>query len=408
MDEEGEHVLSTRPQFPQTGEEDLRTPWREHWIQAIYYPTWTLNQAKKKTEHVQLYCSHDEFSFRFSLDPDSDRNGCSCGIHCTLSRSRLKVLNNFKLFESEANLVSKLVAQAEATDSFLYIGSSSYLPLIVAKLFPHKPVRYLSDPSCSTFFRTFSEANDVVLVPADTSVLDMDRTFLLMEPHCQFADLPTDLIHLFGDCGIDLSAVPADKSLINRAVVKCLPVEFNHLWKTRTPAGPHVMGFDISDFHSLIRTATSRSDCSVESYPVWEYPCRSRAAAAIQLFDLNWEQLTHADAAAEMRMSGRLPPDTFPEHVSHPALCFWADFYHWDSLVLSCGPEAGPGGGLRIGEYVKWSAGVRLGVALADEIAGLRAGNFCCTLRLRKHSRRTFSAAAPISSSASLSLTSDL
>lgn len=290
MDEEAEFLLSTRPKFSGSGTADLSHAWREHWIQAVYYPSFSRDAQLQKSELLQLRCHHDEYSFQFSAEPNVG-TGCCCGIHNVISRSRLKFLNQWSFLEKQLEIILKILSNSSSDpiSSFLYIGSASYLPLVVAKRFPDKRISYFSDRRSDPFFQEFADANDLSLTASGSDV-KLDGTFVLMEPYVDTADLPVDVMSLFDFQS--LSLLPPDRSLINRVVVKCLPVQFNHLWKTQAPVGPKVLGFDVSHFDELIQSASKCVDESVESYALWEYSARSLCHKSTVLFDLNWQFLT--------------------------------------------------------------------------------------------------------------------
>ena len=398
MDSEGEFVISTRPSFPQSCEEELRHAWREHWLPALYYPRWSVDESRTASQTVQLHASRDEFSFCFSLDPISSHRlaYCSCGIHSSISRSRHLLLNNFEFYERQLQVVCKAVCRLQSCGvkitSFVYVGSASHLPLLVAKKFDGRPVWCASDASGDLFFQKMSHQNQIDVRPLSLcSSVDWGTAFLLAEPFSQFADLPTDEIGLFQDASLDLTCVSPDRSLVNRAVVKCLAVEPNHLWKTHADVGPSVLGFDMRAFDELIRSASHKADRSVESSPLWEYPCKSLSDSATLLFEVDWRSLTRA---SRHQVTGCLPPPCEP--APHLAVCLWVDWYHDAELVCSSGPE----GQLVAGGYVQWPRGRRQGVCLVREAEERTHLRFSCELRTRPLERRLTSA-SEVSSSAS-------
>lgn len=62
MDSDGEIILSCAPKWHLNRHD---TPWRDHWIQGIYYFPDELNL--KANEEVNIIGYHDELSFWFDI-----------------------------------------------------------------------------------------------------------------------------------------------------------------------------------------------------------------------------------------------------------------------------------------------------------------------------------------------------
>lgn len=61
MDMDGEIILSCAPKWHYSNDQDV--PWRDHWIQGVYY--FSDDIPLKSNESVNLVGYHDELSFWF-------------------------------------------------------------------------------------------------------------------------------------------------------------------------------------------------------------------------------------------------------------------------------------------------------------------------------------------------------
>lgn len=69
MDDMGNINLSCAPWWHHEKSKDQ--PWRDHWMQAVYFPSRQITFQKGET--AVLNCSHDEYSFWFDVLAENER-----------------------------------------------------------------------------------------------------------------------------------------------------------------------------------------------------------------------------------------------------------------------------------------------------------------------------------------------
>lgn len=375
MDSDGEIILSLKPQFPKTGTDDLNVPWREHWIQAIYHlpaasnGTSSGDRILQAGSKVDVIASHDEFSLTFSLDGRTECQ-CTCGVHSHLSRSRLGVLNDSVYHQSYFNCIKKIMDKTFLTCSLggtiLYYGDSSLLPILMAKRWSNCKV-YILSPECSStrFHNLFSIENGVSSNCSTVSSVESIGTkvdLLVMEPYSLAGDLPFDHLDLWVKfCqNPHMSPLDMDHVLPNRVVIEMAVVQFNHLWKTKSKVGKNVQGFNLQAFDSLIQEAIKIVDPEIESYYVWEYPCRALVSSPVTLFNWTWSEFQSL-VYNEKSASGSFNMDitSIDSSLRHISFVFWTKFYHFDTLLHSTGPIDG----MNVGSYINWPKNWKQGVS---------------------------------------------
>lgn len=347
MDSEETVILSTRPTFPKSGEEDLQTNWREHWIQAIYYIGHVfINECRR----LDIIAKHDDFSFQFSVEnagQEKVKDYCVCGHHCHISRSRMKQLNN-SLF-----LWTSLFSNITVAPKYFYFGDSSLLPLLCAYTNPSSQVVCVTQNDASIkFFHDFASVNNLSrlsVVDNCSSQEDYLESFVLIEPFLSSSDSTIDSIFRLW---LDIPRTIVDEGiLINRVVIKVVPVQFNHLWKTRASVS-QVCGFNIRPFDDMIQSAIDSVDPDLESYPLWEYPSKCLSEPVVA-FDVSRSCFLSKDNS--FCHTFKVDPDLMNSSLKHIAFCWFIDLYNSSVLLYSTGltNAASPG------QYIEWKRDVR-------------------------------------------------
>ncbi|RWS04723.1 hypothetical protein B4U79_11921 [Dinothrombium tinctorium] len=361
MDWEGEHVLSCAPYWANSLKSSL-LPWRDHWIQAIYYlpenlPKFNLKRGNK----ITLNCFHEEYNLWFDITPNSQFHRCNCDLHSNIIRSRLRILNDSK----RQNLFHKVISEIKPKN-VLFLGDASLVPIMIAKA-----VKEVSNVYCVTdnnkhnekFYEEFSQENRVKKLSVISSINDLGEVILdaiVAEPFYNNIIFPWDCLRFW----YTLTLIPSNllgknvKILPHRAVVKAIPVEFDHLWKIRAKV-KKAEGFDLTDFDNLVLEAISDSDPSIESQPLWEYPGRALRSEPFIVFDWKLNKFDFANQENESLFKFSVDKNLLKNKVNTVSLAFWIDYYLSDEDFLTTGIIDST----KLGEYIEWDKNWKQGVS---------------------------------------------
>ncbi|XP_059148867.1 protein arginine N-methyltransferase 7-like isoform X2 [Physella acuta] len=276
MDPQGEIILSCAPCWNRKA--DVPVPWRDHWMQALYYPS--VSKSVKKGESFEINCYHDEYSLWFDTAvTDSHPPSCTCGLHVAFSRSRLGQIN-----DSERNVFYTKVLQTHITSDTvcLVISDGSMLPLMAACLGAKKVFYLDSSWSCRKVIKemvNFNQLGDKVCVleknVEDITAEDLEQLkidVVVAEPFFQSASLPWEHLYFWYalhhvQAHLSESVVILPKSM----TIQAIAVHFENLQKIRSPVG-YCEGFNITEFDKLIEKSSESADEDIEPQPLWEYP----------------------------------------------------------------------------------------------------------------------------------------
>lgn len=111
MDTECKIILSCAPWW-ETGNKD-EVPWRDHWMQAIYYLP--AEVPLKKGSEMYLVSCHDEYSLWFNVSKSLQIGAtqclnpiCECGLHVTFSRTRIGQMNDARKYKKFLAFLEKI------------------------------------------------------------------------------------------------------------------------------------------------------------------------------------------------------------------------------------------------------------------------------------------------------------
>ncbi|KAH8398955.1 hypothetical protein KR222_001613 [Zaprionus bogoriensis] len=337
-------------------------PWRDHWMQAIYYVPKPL-QLHEPAEPFWLSCYHDEYSLWFDAHKEQQppgqvtrRHSCSCDLHLTYTRSRIGQLN-----QSTRNkrYLGYLEQQLDKSSRVLVLGDGCLLGLASAALGaasvhclePHRFSRRLLE--------SVARHNELQSVQFLESLDKLDAqelgkvTHIFAEPYFINSILPWDNFY-FGTLLLQLQEKLSDTVQISpfAARIYALPVQFLDLHKIRAPI-VSCEGFDLKLFDSMVERSAEQALSSVEAQPLWEYPCRALAPPQEVL------SVDFANFGAEQHKQGCLKLSTSDECNG---VALWVDW----QLAPKESPRnivsSGPLEPVVPGQFVKWDMFVRQGV----------------------------------------------
>nr|XP_022342003.1 protein arginine N-methyltransferase 7-like [Crassostrea virginica] len=359
--------LSCAPGWAHPRPEELQ--WRDHWMQAIYYPNQPL--SVQKGENVKIISNHDEYSLWFNLQSEnsvensfSDGPACVCGMHVTFSRSQIGMLNDPHRHDIYTSLLKQTLTPSSTV---LTISDGSLLPLMAAKLGAKKV--YVLETNNFTRrileqFITHNDLNEVVtvlkkepeeLTPEDVHGHKID--LVIGEPYFQSAVLPWHHVH-FWYAVRQLSGLLSEQAAVfpKLLTIKAMAVCFRDLWKIRSPVGM-CEGFNIQLFDDLVETSSEVSDSEVEPQPLWEYPCTACSdPVTVQSFDFckaGWLDNLCLSAEATIKLDTSL-------NEKCNGIVLWTEYQFTDQLKVSLGPREK----VVVGEKVNWDFYSKQGIHL--------------------------------------------
>lgn len=338
-----------------------KIPWRDHWMQAIYYVPTPL-QVRQNEELLLISC-HDEFSLWFNISKklelkDSYREPpvCTCGLHAFNSRTRIGMLNDNK----RRSVYLKAMKNVVNSDSvILSLGDCSLIGLQAAGLGAKKVYCVEENKLCRRVIEEFvshNKFNEIVSVlPCISSLSNQAREkidIIIGEPYFQSSILPWDILRWW----YILQKFQNVKKVMPVAVTLWgLPVQFEHLYKIRAPLN-YVSGFAMFDFDELIQSSSDISDSRVEAQPLWEYPGVALSEPVrIHEFSLA-QQLPSSDETVKGNAQYKI------EGICH-GVVLWLDIHFDESNTVSCGPQLP----IQVGKPIMWDMYSRQGVYFMEQ-----------------------------------------
>lgn len=316
MDPAGTLLLSCAPYWAHPDTRDrsagarVLPPWRDHWLQAVYYLPRELHV--RRGEPLSLVCSHDEYSLWFAgVDaPDVSGGGCEpvpgqfpdpapiclCGLHVTLSRSRIGACNDCRRRRAFTGALSSWLQSGCQQGPAVFLSDSCLYGVWTAVQRARRPVSESSAPIPTFIVESnritrralamYCRENDVeehvtFVESADELSSQLSRrhdntalSLVFAEPFFYSTTiLPWHALHMwYRKHSIHSHIGPNTQVLPHSAQLWCAAVQFVDLWKIRAPVG-EVNGFNLQAFDALVEEASQRADADCEAHALWEYPC---------------------------------------------------------------------------------------------------------------------------------------
>ncbi|XP_014475851.1 PREDICTED: protein arginine N-methyltransferase 7 [Dinoponera quadriceps] len=342
-------------------------PWRDHWMQAVYY----LPEEVPITRGVEvnLVGYHDEYSFWFKLlngsiekIPECPRPVCNCCAHVAYSRTRIGQLNDAGRNERYIRALRKKIT---ANSVCLCLSDGCLLALVAARLGAKVYLleqNFLSRKTTEMFLQANGLADRVRIVE---SIEDLPEAreidFIFGEPYFLNSIVPWENLRFWYLASRYPSSV-ARMPIV--ATIKAVAVEFKDLQKIRAPLGV-CEGFDLSCFDTLVQTSSEQSDNPIEAHPLWEYPCRA-LSSSFNIIELDLTRNVNFDE--RIQVSGDVP---FLDSGTCNGVALWVDWQLDTETSVSCGPI----GKIVPGEQVSWDPYTRQGVHLFRKICDVNKGS---------------------------------
>ncbi|CAG0887593.1 unnamed protein product [Cyprideis torosa] len=404
MDSEGTIQISCSPTRTESktliDQDDVKdviskSPWREHWMQAVYYFAETRSPRPFTvfgSEGVNLVACHDEYSHWFDIEPllpDEESSiqpsipVCSCGIHMVMSRQRIAAINDQRRHEYWNRLIGGIKSHVDESGmevvAYLPDEGSWILGLLLLKQIGSK-VKHVyfrqTNHITQRLLKSFISANRLDKTKVTVLSRDVEQitegdfencqpNMILAEPFSPNARAPWH--HLMFLMSLPDFLKKSKDLLIfpGRATIRAVAVDFQDLWKIRAPVR-HVEGFNLSAFDELIERSSVLTRDAVEPHPLWEYPGKALSKPfTVASLDLQ----EHRD----------LPTDSFECSVSLGGsgvlngIAFWMEWYSVDlpSMSSPCRRlhhfSTGPIADVVLGERISWDPHVMQGVHFTPE-----------------------------------------
>jgi len=357
MDREGEIVLSCAP--PWAHPEGKQLPWRDHWMQAIYYLPSDFN-VQSAGEKICLMSYHDEYSLWFGISPETSsviefpRPFCSCPVHNAISRTRLGQLNDVQRNQKFVQALEKVVTPDTIC---LTLGDCCLLSLIVAKLGARKVYAAESNLYCRRLLEAWVKTNglekQVVVMNGDFDNYHLDSkvNLLLGEPVFQSSVLPWHNLYFAQWRNKHQNLLHDDVTLLpGKARIYAIPIQMKDLWKIRAPVKT-TQKVDLYHFDKLIKNAIEGSDAQVEPHPLWEYP----SIALSQPVNVLSLDLTRPLNDQIIELEDRI---VLPGNGCCNGVALWVDWELNAEISVSGGPIAP----VVLGENIQWDINSKQGV----------------------------------------------
>lgn len=277
MDQEGEIRLSCAPhwahedfqrlkmEMPNTKPIQNVIPWRDHWMQAIYYNPKQLHVSQG--DEIEIQCSRDEYSLWFEAKPklnqltdneiNTERPLCSCGFHLAYSRTRIGQMND--------NLRTKkfmqiLENEIDANSTVLFISDGSLIGLSIAAM----NVKHIYLFDTNLYSRQVMQKyiihngfKNITLIAElnNENIPWTDINLVIGEPNFCSTIIPIDNFY-FGDLvnQIRPNLNKNVKILPHKATIEAMPVECLDLQKIIAPFNI-CESFDLTIFDKIIEVS---------------------------------------------------------------------------------------------------------------------------------------------------------
>ncbi|XP_020717845.1 protein arginine N-methyltransferase 7 isoform X2 [Ceratitis capitata] len=369
MEPNDELTLSCAPYWahPEKESNDV-IPWRDHWMQAIYYIPKSLHVSGKGEKFV-LNCNHDEYSLWFDVqkalnatESSVPRHACTCNLHLAYPRSRIGQLNQAVRNKRYLNYLEQNLSKES---QLLCLGDGCVLGLAAAKMGVASVILCENHVFSKRFMESIVDSNKLENVHLLKNIYEIEEpklkeiTHIFAEPYFFTSILPWDNLQFGLLLHKILNKLPATVNISpHSAKIFAVPVQFTDLHKIRTPVG-QCEGFDLRHFDRMIEQARKLlTDHQIEAQPLWEYPCKALAKPQelLNVVFRNFNEEKTGNGTIEIESAG-----------SCNGIALWVEW----NLDGASNPKSlistGPVQPIIPGNFIKWDMFVRQGVQIFEK-----------------------------------------
>lgn len=264
MDTEGEIILSCAPKWahPLTKKDkSAQIPWRDHWMQAIYYLP--KEMVVKKDQEIHLISCHAEYNLWFNLvnnlrisDADYVQPVCECAAHVAFSRTRVGQINDSKKRKKHLALLEKYVDKDTCA---LVVSDGFYTALAAEKLGAKKMYFVENNYHFRNLLFDVVSANSLNNISIVQELKDIDNShykeinMVIAEPYFSTSIIPWDNLLFLFLLLLVKKHLPNDVQIFpQKAVIKGVAMHLDDLHKIRCPL-EKCEGFLMKNFDDLIQ-----------------------------------------------------------------------------------------------------------------------------------------------------------
>ncbi|XP_039963588.1 protein arginine N-methyltransferase 7 [Bactrocera tryoni] len=342
-------------------------PWRDHWMQAIYYIP-KPQHISRTGEKFVLSCNHDEYSLWFDVhntlksDTSVSRHACTCNLHLAYPRSRIGQMNQSVRNKKFLNYLENNLTK---DSQVLCLGDGCILGVAAAKMGVTSVVISENHYFSKRFMESVVKNNDVKNVEFIANINSLpdsklsQLTHVFGEPYFFSAILPWDNFQ-FGHLlqNIIEKLPPSVKIAPKSAKIFAVPVQFTDLHKIRTPV-QQCEGFDLKLFDRMIKNARAKlPDHKIEAQPLWEYPCKALAKP---------QELLHVDFHNFKREQSNNGDIQTESDGTCNGIALWVEWNIDGGSGSKSIVSTGPVEPVEPGNFIKWDMFVRQGVQLLEQ-----------------------------------------
>ncbi|XP_065160684.1 protein arginine N-methyltransferase 7 isoform X2 [Atheta coriaria] len=360
MDIDNKIILSCAPHWAHPLKTGKAIPWRDHWMQAIYYFPKELKVSQGS--EVSLISCHDEYSLWFNIkeglkvtDADYKCPQCDCNLHNAYARTRIGQLNDAKRTKKFLRIIDDYVNKDIVV---LVLSQGFYAGLVAAKR--AKKVYFLETNQVSRYVTaSFIKENgleNVEIVDASGVLLAEKANIVLAEPYYTTSIVPWDnllLLHLLKK--FQASLTDDVRIFPQKCIIKAVAMQFDDLHKIRAPLGT-CNGFLMKPFDHLIESCEI-SDEVVEAQPLWEYPGLA-VSETIEVASFSIH-VPNKESNKDLKTTFEVKPG-----FKCNGIAVWVDWILDDERAEYSTVTSGPVVATEVGKTVQWDVHSRQGVSL--------------------------------------------